>query len=846
MRSSLPIALALLSCTGLPFIAGAQAEDPTNLALGKRCVAYPRMGGNPHTDNGKEPAKLTDGKRSPRMLWEDKEHTVGWRDAQWPVQVIVDLGQRQPISGVSVGMGAGVALSSKEIFAWPGLIDVFTSDDQKLWHPAGELIALHEHENEPLPAFDGTYGYRKISTHRLATAARYVRLVFSARKEVFLDEIEVFGGDRSLLDTTPSQPGIGGEKIEKLIERPDATLIVAKRRYRMDIHTIEGQLESLKEAEAKPIREALDAFKDQVEKLEDQPADKRAVLPVGDIGRAILAQQAAVWRAQGKSPAIVWHSGVWDHLAWLASPPAEEKFGLKVALIRNERRSTSFNLTNTTEREQTFTVSIEELPGGSNPSYVEVRSVEWTESFLRTAIAYALPSAEKTAAGYEVKVPAGMTRQVLLTVEGKGEAGTFQGNIAIVPAEKALGDRKLPFELKLYPLDFPEKQALHFSGWDYLTEWGKGRYGFRPETTRPAVKLLKDYRMDLVWAPGNIWPKGKFNAEQEYASQSDEPDVAKFNIWVKEIWPGAHRYMINISGRNKDNKARIEGVLHEQDPAAFDKRVATWLRFWEKHVKSIGMDPQRFSLLIIDEPGLAEADPYKEDASIKAWVEAVKKSGTRFRMWMDPVYQEPWNAYEPSIDAMDELCIKHAHVLGYGEKFVNYFKDRSRRQEMRLYECYPIVGGFDPYSYYRLQAWTAWDMNANGVGFWSVGDSGRNPSHGSWNNGLNPLHYSPLFLDDTSVIPGKPMEGIREGIGDYQYLVMLRDAISTAERNHVDAARVDKAKRLLAEAPERVLRKSGVFKEPKWVAATKIDRTAADEVRLEILEEISGLSRTAE
>lgn len=846
MKSLVPVLLSLLSCAGLPSLVEAQTREPVNLALGKRCVGYPRLGGNPHTDNGKEPTKLTDGKRSPKILWEDPEHTVGWRDAQWAVHVIVDLGQRQPISGLSVGVGAGVALSSKEIFAWPGLIDVFTSDDQKLWYPVGELTSLHEHENAPLPAFDGNYGYRKISTGKLATAGRYVRLVFSARKEVFLDEIEVFGGDRSLLETVPSQPAISGDKIEEFVKRPDATLIVAKRRYRMDIHAIGNQLDGLKEADAKPIREALAALKDQVEKLDEQPADKRAVLPVGDIGRAILAQQAAVWRTQGKPPVIVWHNGVWDHLVWLASPPADEKFGLKLALIRNEHRSTSFNLTNTTAREQRFLISIDGFPGGGNPDYVDLRSVEWTESFLRTAIAYALPSAEKTAKGYEVTVLSGMTRQVLLTVKGQGDPGTFQGNISITPAESGLGDRKLPLELKLYPFDFPEKQALHFSGWDYLTEWGKGRYGFRPETTRPAVKLLKDYRLDLIWAPGNIWPKGKFNAAQEYASPSEEPDVAKFDTWVKEIWPGAHRYMINISGRNKDNKARIDGVLHEKDPAAFDKRVATWLRFWEKHVKSLGMDPQQFSLLIIDEPGLAEENPYKEDASIRAWVEAIQKSGTNFRMWMDPVYKEPWNAYEPSIDAMDELCIKYAHVVGYGEKFVNYYKDRSKKQEMRLYECYPIIGGFDPYSYYRLQAWMAWDMNANGIGFWSMGDSGRNPSYGSWNNGLNALHYSPLFLDDTSVVPGKPMEGIREGISDYQYLVMLRDAIDAAERNHINSAKVEKAKRLLSEAPGRVLWKSSALKEPKWLATTRINRNIADEVRIEILEEISSLSQTAE
>lgn len=820
----------------LPIGVSSAAE---NIALGKSYVAYPKLGGHKATDNGNEKKKLTDGLRSGKTLWEDREHTVGWVDARWPVQIVVDLGERQPISGVSIGCGAGKALSSKQVFIFPGTIDLYVSDDNKEWHRVAELTSLNDLVNEAIPPLGEEPAYRRIATDQLKTAGRYVRFAIGCRKEVFLDEIEIHRGDESFLAWKPSRPGITGDKIEKDILRTDATLFVSKRRHRMDVAAILAQLKSLPEESAAPIRERLFSLRKASQADNENPPDKRAILPQGGSGRAILAEQAAVWREQGVPPLTVWQSSGGGDPQWLEKPPAQGTPEISMHLIRGEDRAATLNLTNASPVEQVIGLKI---TGHGDASHIRVRSVEWTETVARTAIAHALPDAEKTADGYRITIPSGMTRQISFSVHGAGETGNRVGAIRLTSEDATVPAAEIPFSVHLHPFDFPERQALHFSGWDYLNKWDLTRYGVTPSTIRPFRDMIRSYKLDLPWGPITVWPKGKFDTEHRYASAEDEPDTAMFDTWVKEIMPDGFGYKINISGRRTDLRCHIDGVFHDEDPEGFDRRVASWLQFWERHVIKLGLDPARFALLVIDEPGLDESAPYKEDQQIRIWMEAIRKSGVKFRTWMDPVYHEPWNAYQPSIDQSDQLCLKYSHLVTHGERYVNYYKSRSPKQQLSIYECYPIIDGFDPYSYWRLQAWMAWTMDADAVGFWCVADTGRNASFGSWNNGLNPLHYCPLFLDGKEVVPGKAIEAIREGIYDFQYLVMLRDAIRTAKEKGADEREIAAAEKLLADAPGEVLWKNGALAEPKWLATTRIDRTVADQVRLRILAVLEKLS----
>jgi hypothetical protein len=99
--------------------------------------------------------------------------------------------------------------------------------------------------------------------------------------------------------------------------------------------------------------------------------------------------------------------------------------------------------------------------------------------------------------------------------------------------------------------------------------------------------------------------------------------------------------------------------------------------------------------------------------------------------------------------------------------------------------------------------------------------------------------YCPIYLDDTSVTPAKYMEAIREGVQDYEYLVMLRERIAQLERRARPVpAMLPRAKALLAGACERVL-KGETGANYRW--DEKKDRTVADKVRIEILEMLTAL-----
>jgi hypothetical protein len=150
---------------------------------------------------------------------------------------------------------------------------------------------------------------------------------------------------------------------------------------------------------------------------------------------------------------------------------------------------------------------------------------------------------------------------------------------------------------------------------------------------------------------------------------------------------------------------------------------------------------------------------------------------------------------------------------------------------LAFYSCRGPGRLLDPYAYHRLQAWTCWQYQARGSYFWAFGDSGGGSS---WNEYANARGaYVPFFLDASSVTPGKHMEAIREGVEDYEYLVMLRDGIQAATTSDLPAETLTQARQLLAESAATVCAASNATAMP-WAAPK--DRSIADRVRLEILE----------
>jgi hypothetical protein len=125
-------------------------------------------------------------------------------------------------------------------------------------------------------------------------------------------------------------------------------------------------------------------------------------------------------------------------------------------------------------------------------------------------------------------------------------------------------------------------------------------------------------------------------------------------------------------------------------------------------------------------------------------------------------------------------------------------------------------------------------MGASGVSFWGFADTRGTPPDNEF--AANDINYSPLFLSDETVRPGKHMEAAAEGIQDAYYLELLKQVAS----EHADEAARIQAQRLLHEAQSFVY-ESPPSSNAQW--RSQRDADGADRYRLRIAEFLDSLPR---
>lgn len=147
-----------------------------------------------HCTDPDDKTQLTDGVYSVGYFWAQKS-TVGWSNRS-PVTITVDLGQVEPLAGVSYNTAAGVAG-----VAWPTLAALLVSDDGTEWTALGDLVRLSTKAGAPRP---DVYSVHRFATAELRARGRYVRLIVSQTPYCFVDEIEVYRGPDALLAQAPA------------------------------------------------------------------------------------------------------------------------------------------------------------------------------------------------------------------------------------------------------------------------------------------------------------------------------------------------------------------------------------------------------------------------------------------------------------------------------------------------------------------------------------------------------------------------------------------------------------------------------------------------------------------
>jgi hypothetical protein len=799
-------------------VSGIAAEPAAsrNLASGKRCALFPAPNYHLCTD-ADDPVQLTDGKTTRDYFWTQRG-TVGWQSIGYAT-VTVDLGRVEPIGGASLTTAAGVAGVT-----WPAAVHVLVSDDGQAYYDAGDLVSLDLRRHGPWPK---GYAIRRLVTDELKACGRYVQFVLiplPGGPYTFTDEIEVYRGPDELLQTKSSRPApTTAQRIyaEGRLQR------ALGRRWDLDGAAVESSLRQakLEEAARMQLLGRLAAVRaGEPDAITSTPAF-RATLPLGPRHAELFRVQAELWKALRRPPLTAWAAVPWDPLDLAALPPERPSTGIEVHTMRGEYRAAALNLANSTGQPLSVRVRFQGLPQSPAPGYVKVCEVVWTDTSQGTPVAAALPEAHGDGQSWTVTVLPGLVQQVWLTFHATGvEAGRYTGKVTCQAGD--LPPCEVPIALRVWPVDFPSQTTLWLGGWDYTD--ADGTYGVTPQNRAAFLAHVQSRFVNAPWASAGVMMSVEFDKQDP---RQIRLDTRRFDEWLAR-WPQARAYLVFLAVGNYSGAAQSSWGGAKLGSPEFQQRVGTWISAWVRHLRSKDITPDRLALLIHDEPHAGT-----DIGPLLAWARAIRAAEPQVRIWEDPTYDNPAAAPAKLFESCDILCPNRPMWLERGAAFARFYREQQARgRTLHFYSCSGPAKLLDPYSYHRLQAWQAWDVGGTASFFWALGD---NSGASSWNEYFATAGpYTPLFLDDTTVTAGKHMEALRESAEDYEYLVLLRQAVAQAKSAGRADAAVTQAETLLKSAAAEVLSANGVqrlqWHEPK-------DRALADRQRVRILESLTTL-----
>jgi len=579
-----------------------------------------------------------------------------------------------------------------------------------------------------------------------------------------------------------------------------------------DILSIRNELENSKVPAAlkKEISDRLDSFEKKAMSYDFNGGMQnfRAVIPLNPLHAEIISTFSKIIKAEGFKELTFWHKDRYARLA-LFEKPGQEKAEMSVRMMNGEYRADVLNITNAKDTKARLSFRIEGLPGGEMPPYLKIYEVKGVDTKdFKVDFSALVPVTSS------FEIPSGMTGQLWFSFNPKDIApGSYKGSAQVLSNGEII--QSVPLELNISNVKFPEKTSLKCLIWDYC--FPVPHYSITKDNFKDAIAMMKKFFINIPVGKAVLasYPgKKDFDKTGKLISKLD---FRLFDEWIK-LWPDAAAYQIFLLVTEDNDK--FAGFA--PGSPEFENAIAGWLNSFSAHVRSKGMDPGKIMFNTLDEP----RNPQNYQ-TLGKWVTAMKKSGADFPIFSDPVCLEKENNMRYATDALKEvdiLCPLMAYYLSYSKDIKDFFeKEKAAGKEMWFYMCTEPNREFDP-SYFRLQPWQAFKYGATGSGFWSFSDTGKLPSN--WNPYTNPTgnDYSLVYIDEKSITTAKQMEAVREGIEDYQYLVMLQNSSSG-----------NYAKEKVCDVIEKTGKLSGKEYWKKW-DTQKTPCSFADKAKNEILD----------
>jgi len=722
--------------------------DGRNLALG-RPYSFP-TGHAPNywycVDPG-DATDLTDGVRGEAAGYD--LGSVGWASlgGNKHESVEIDLGRICSIEGLTFNSAP----------KYPVSVMVFLSDDGETYSYAGDII------NEALPHTSP----HTFTLDGLTEQGRFVRIqLVNGGHYMYLDEIEVLGSKSEKL--TPQSRELTADNIIQFA----ADLVPSLRQrnsslgFLGDAKTRLAEEPDTHQAAVGQARDALEQIGSRImARAKAETVDYRRGLPFteldGEIGRVMGAYLAAT----GRSGVRMWPANPWAPLLpfdFDASEPASEP----LMMMQNEWGELAFSVVNGSTSPVELSVSITDLQAdavrapASTIRLQEVRFVEASGFLLR---ADALVPVRGM-----IELPAGLTRQLWLTIDARGLApGTYRGQIEVSGDGASI---RKPFAFTIMPIAMPEQASVYINTWSYM-HWKIPKA--RPEKV---ARDLREHYSTVQQVISNYMPFPSVDAEGNFTQPMD---FTKLDEYMASL-PGTSMWLL-WTQFDSDHRS----MYPKEGDARRTKIMTRWLKDVIAHMKEKGYGYDEFAFEWIDEAGVKEMYEI-----VKPSCELLRSIDPQVLIWANVtggLTEDSLAEFEGLIDIWCPISKKLGWDFWKGKRVWTYDSSSNKTRS--------------PTGHYRYKLWKTFHQGCEGNGFWNYTDN-----LDSWDDYASVPSWGVIYDDPDDVLSSKRWEAYRAGIEDYEVCKMLNDAVVAAKAaGKGDTADIVAAEKALDQWVKRVL-----------------------------------------
>jgi len=490
-------------------------------------------------------------------------------------------------------------------------------------------------------------------------------------------------------------------------------------------------------------------------------------------------------RSGNTSPFACWEDiNPWDDIPAQQLYPKSDisKLTLNIQALGNEIESRALYITN---------FSTETL-------YLKIKPLEWLDesgakvnsegvlefregidigTFARNTVSDALPRLNE---GQVIVVPARDNRQLWLTFCTKGmKAGSYKAECVFYTLGKYYYEQGIQLNLKVSKVSLPEKSRLSFYTWAHL--------GSDPESPLNEKKLqdLLDHGTTVfsVSAPlMNYDHNGRLNSEIN--------------------WQQHDNWILKYKDKGVILVPSFQGVIR------VPQHVPMWSESWKmaymaglrqyvKHLKSLGFDYTDWALYPYDEPwltGMGLAEMLYDIAVL------TKETDPNIQIFTDPAGM-PTPENSKKFVSLIDIWMPMIDLLKEDKSLLNFYK--SSGAKVWAYEAPDQIKLLKPLGLYRLQPWLAFRYGLSGCGMWTYNYGNLWPVDQS-----EQQTWGIIYEDGQTLVTSRRWEAYRDGVEDYNMLVLLQEAIEEKKaEDSTSSALLHAASELLRRAVDEVTSK---------------------------------------